>query len=175
MNTPRRPHATRLDKEALRKAIRRVNMRANDGAEICQLVHSCINPGNINFTGAGIYRDDGLAMILSQSGRCLYRIRKKFISIFQDNELKITVETGRTSMNLLDINFFQNSESYQPYCEPNNEPLYIDRNSNHPLSILSRLPQAISNGMSSLSPSCEVFSNAAPTYTALEIAGYAAK
>ena len=153
-----------------------VSMGANDGAEICELVglyiHTEIHK-NIDFTSVGLYRDDGLAVIRSASGSSLYRYRKKLITLFQDYELKITVKTGNTSINFLDINFCLNSESYQPYMKPNDEPLYIKRNSNHPPTILSRLPQTISKRISSLSSNFELFSRAAPIYNAaLENAGY---
>ena len=95
------------------------------------------------------------------------------ITIFQDNELKITVISGKTSINFLDINFGQNSESYQPYRKPNDEPLYINRYSYHPPTILSRLPQTISKRILSLSSNFVLFSRAAPIYNAaLENAGY---
>ena len=85
-----------------------------------------------------------------------------------------------TAINSLDINFCLNSESYQPYNiyiyiykKPNDEPLYINRNSNHPPTILSWLPQTISKRKSSLSSNFELFSRAAPIYNAaLENAGY---
>ena len=148
-----------------------VSMGANDGAEICELVGLYILieiHKNIDFTSVGLYRDDGLAVIRSAFGSSLDRYRKKLITLFQDNELKITVITGKTS-----INFCLNSESFQPYRKPNDEPLYIDRNSNHPPTILSRLPQTISKRISSLSSNFELFSRAAPIYNAaLENAGY---
>ena len=112
-------------------------------------------------------------MIRSASGSSLDRHRKKLITLFQDNELKITVKTGKTSINFLDINFCLNSESYQPNRKPNDEPLHINRNSNHPPTIISRLPQTISKRISSLSSNFELFSRAAPIYNAaLENTGY---
>ena len=112
-------------------------------------------------------------MIRSASGSSLDRYWKKLITLFQDNELKITVKTGKTSINFLDINFCLNSESYQPYRKPNDEPLYIKRNSNHPPTMLSKLLQTISKRISSLSSNFELFSRAAPMYNAaLENAGY---
>ena len=78
--------------------------------------------------------------------------------------------------NFLDIDFFLNFESYQPYRKPNEEPLYVTRNTNHPPTILSRPPQAISKTISSLSSNYEHFAKAAPTYNAeLEITGHTDK
>ena len=150
-----------------------VSMGADDGAERCELVGLYILTeihDNIDFTSVGLYRDDGLAVIRPASGSSLDRYRKKLITLFQDNELKTTVKTEKTSIHFLDINFCLNSE---PYRKPNDEPLYINRNSNHPPAILSRLPQTISKRISSLSSNFELFSRAAPIYNAaLENAGY---
>ena len=77
---------------------------------------------------------------------------------------------------LLDIIFCLYSESYQLCRKPNGEPLHISRNSNHPPTILSRLPQTISMRISSLSSNYKLFSRAAPIYNAaLQNAGYAVK
>ena len=79
-------------------------------------------------------------------------------------------------MNFLDINFCVNSESYQPYRKPNDSPIYLDRNANHPPTMLCRLPQTIIKRISSLSSNYELFSKAKPMYkAALENAGYTEK
>ena len=153
-----------------------MSIGAIDGAEICELVGLYILieiQKNLDFTSAGLYRDDGLAVIRSTSGSSMDRYRKKLFTLFQDNELKITVKCVKSSINFLYINFCLNSASYQPYRKTNDEPLYINRNSNHPPTILSRLPQSISKRISLLSSNFELFSRAAPIYnTALENAGY---
>ena len=57
--------------------------------------------------------------------------------------------------------------------KPNDEPLYINRKSNHPPTILSRLPQTISKRIPLLTSNYELFSRAAPMYNAaLENAVY---
>ena len=81
-----------------------MSMVANDGAEICELVGLYMPTEiheNMDFTSVGLYRDDGLAVMRSASGSSLDRYRKKLITLFQDNELKITVDTGKTSINYL--------------------------------------------------------------------------
>ena len=174
-NNPMRPQRKRLGPKKLKNQFD-VSMGANDGAEICELVGLYILTEihkNIDFTSVGFNRDDGLAVTRSASGSSVNRYRKKLITIFQDYELKITVKTGKTSINFLDINFCLNFESYQPHRKPNDDPLYINRNSNHSPTILSRLPQTISKRISSLSSNFELFSRAAPIYNAaLENAGY---
>ena len=105
-------------------------------------------------------------MIRSASGSSLDRYGKKLIALFQDNGLNITVKTGKTSINFLDKNVCLNSESYQPYRKPNDEPLYIDRNLNHPPTILSRILQTINKRISMMSSNCELFSMTTPMYNA---------
>ena len=71
-----------------------VSIEANDGAEICELVGLYVLTEihkNIDFTSVVIYRDDGLAVIQSAFGSSFDRYGKKLITIFLDNELKITV------------------------------------------------------------------------------------
>ena len=70
-----------------------VSMGANDGAEICELVGLYIL--------TEIHEDRFLqhrhTPRRSASGSSLDRYRKKHITLFQDNELKIAVDTGKTS------------------------------------------------------------------------------
>ena len=148
-----------------------MSLGANDGAMICEHVGLYILTEiheNIDFTSVGLYRDDGLAVMRSASGSSLDIYRKIFIALFQDNELNITVKTVKTSIDFLDINVCLNTESYQPYRKPNDEPLYISHNSNRPPTILSRLPQTISKRIYSLSSNFELFSRAAPIYNAAQ-------
>ena len=93
-------------KKQLKKPIRRVN-GTGQGLYILTEIHK-----NIDFKRVGLYRIDGLAVIRSSSGSSLDRYRKKLITLFQDNELKITVKTGKISINFLDINFCLHTESY---------------------------------------------------------------
>ena len=68
-------------------------MGAKDGAEICELVRLYILTEiheNIQVTSVGLCRGDGLAVMRSASGSSLDGYRKNLITIFQDNELKIT-------------------------------------------------------------------------------------
>ena len=89
-------------------------MEANDGADICELVGLCILTiihRSIDFTYVGLYGDDGLAVMRSSSGSSLDRFRKKLVTLFQDYVLKITENTGKASINFLNISFCLNSES----------------------------------------------------------------
>ena len=44
-------------------------------------------------------------------------------------------------VNYLDVTLNFNNSNYKPYHKPDNEILYIHKDSNHPLSILNQIPK----------------------------------
>ena len=62
-------------------------------------------------------------------------------------------------VNFLDVTFDLSTGKYKPCRKPNDDPLYINKHSNHPPSILRQLPTSINKRISTLS-----FEDAAPTY-----------
>ena len=123
-----------------------VTMGSFDGAEICELVGLFI----LNHLGKrfgkeniGLYRDDGLAVIKSKSARLLEKTRKELHKIFEQFDLKITAEVNLNVVNFLDVTFDLNNAKPKPYRKPNDDPLYINRRSNHPPSITRQLPTTI--------------------------------
>jgi hypothetical protein len=81
----------------------------------------------------GLYRDDGLILLRGTSVRLADKARKDLHQLFDEFQLKITAEITHQSVNFLDITLNLIDESYQPYRKPNNEPLFIDMQSFHPL------------------------------------------
>ena len=127
----------------------------------------------LDVASVGLYRDDGLAVVRSFSGSKADRMRKDLTKIFQTCGLKITVETNLKTVNFLDVNLNMDTGLYKPYRKPNDEPVYINRLSNHPPTILRNIPQAIARRISDLSSDQETFERAAPAYNdALKSAGY---
>ena len=62
-------------------------------------------------------------------------------------EVELLLEAISTNLeicNFLDVTLNLTDGTYYPYRKPNNETLYIDRNSNHPLTIIKHLPAASS-------------------------------
>ena len=87
--------------------------------------------------------------------------------------LKITIEANLKSVNFLDVNLNLELEIYKPYMKPNDKPIYVDRNSNHPPSILKNIPESIKNRLSKISANEEVFNQAIPPFQeALKKCGY---
>ena len=87
-------------------------------------------------------------------------MRRRIIKIFKDCELNITIKINLKTVNILDVRFDLVKNTYQPYRKPNNEPIYINKQSNHPPNILKELPKAISKRISDISCNENVFNNA---------------
>ena len=112
-----------------------------DGAEICELIglymlskmNNLFNNGSV-----GLYRDDGLAVVQKYSGPQLDRLRKDIIKVFQQEGLQITIEVNLTVVDFLDIYLDLGNNKYYPYRKPNDTPLYVHSQSNHPQSILNK-------------------------------------
>ena len=94
------------------------------------------------------------------SGPEVERIRKRIIKIFKDCGLNITIKKNLKRVDLLDVGFDLANNTYQPYGKPNNEPVYIHKQSNHPPNILKELPKSINKQISDISCDDNVFNNA---------------
>ena len=144
-----------------------VTMGSYDGDEICELVGLFI----LNHLGKsfgkeniGLYRDDGLAIIKNKSARLADKARKELHKAFEQFGLKITAESNLHVVNFLDATFDLSTGKYKPYRKPSDDPLYINKHSNHPPSILRQLPTSINKRISTLSSDKQTFEDAAPAY-----------
>ena len=68
------------------------------------------------------------------------------------------------TVDFLDVRFDLVNNTYQPYRKPNNEPVYIHKQPNHPPNILKELPKSINKRISDISCDENVFNNAKLTY-----------
>ena len=99
-----------------------------------------------------MHRDDGLACFEIISGPQAEKIREDVIKTFkQERDLNITSETNLKIVNFLDVTLNLSTGKCQPYNKPDNDPLYIDFNSNHPPNITKNLPDSISKRINKLS------------------------
>ena len=99
-----------------------VTMGSYDGAELCELVglfllheFSPIIPKKL----AGLYRDDGLAILRNSSGPNTYRIKKRIIKLFQKHNLKITIEANTIETDFLDFTLNLKTEKHWAFRKPN--------------------------------------------------------
>jgi hypothetical protein len=90
--------------------------------------------------------------------------------------LKITAEVNYKTVNFLDVTLNLTNESYKPRRKPNNDLLYIHKESNHPPSITKQLPAAINRRIASLSSDKQTFDSFVSTYdNALKQSNYNTK
>ena len=143
-----------------------VTMGSYDGAEVCELIGLFVLDTLKDRFGydIGLYRDDGLATLNTRSGRLNDKARKDLEHIFNDFGLNITVLTNQLQTNFLDLTLDLTNNTYKPYRKPNDTPLYINRLSNHPPSILKQIPSSIQQRINSLSHNQQAFDTAAPIY-----------
>ena len=113
-----------------------VTMGSYDGAEICELVCLFILESIAKRFGkenVGLCRDDELTWLADWA-------RKNVIKIFEDLGLKITAPSNQNTTNFLDVTFNLSDGKFHPYRKPNDDPLYINSHSNHPPSIIKKIP-----------------------------------
>ena len=118
-------------------------MGSYDGAEVCELVGLYLLNLLTNEFGKhniGLYRDDGLSCFQNISGPDSEKIKKKMCKIFKENRLNITVECNLAITDFLDVTFDLKSGIYYPYRKQNNKILYINKQSNHPQSVIKQTP-----------------------------------
>ena len=153
-----------------------VTMGSFDGAETCELVGSYL----FNRLPEGIrkqivlYRDraDSLGAF-QHTPKEIEGIKKDICKVSRNNGLKITIEANKKIVNFVDVTLNLDKRSYEPYTKPNNTPLYVHHESNHPHSILKSIPLAINKRLSEISSNKEAFDKPAPIYQqALEKSGY---
>ena len=141
------------------------------GAEVCELVSIYILnklSNIIDKDSNGLYRDYGLGIFESLSGAQIERRKKNIINVFKESVLLIIVTTNIISVDFLDVAFKLKTASYQSFRKPNNEPKYIDINSNHPPQIMKQLSKSIEKRLSEILPSKEIFNNSKPYEKALQ-------
>ena len=162
--------------EKVESALFDVTIGSHDGAEVCELVviyllgklSSIIYEKNI-----GLYRGDRLYVIENANGSQLDGLRKGVFAIFHNVGLKITIDTNVITMDLLDVTLDLITGKYYPYRKPNNHPIYVNANFNHPRTILTQLPTMMNTRLSSLSINEEEFNKAKPLYKkALKSSGF---
>ena len=89
---------------------------------------------------------------------------KKVKEIFIKEGLSIEVQHGMISTDFLDVTLNLEKNEYRPYRKPNDFPLYIDTQSNHPPMIIKQIPAMITKRISSLSSNQQVFNEEKSIY-----------
>ena len=99
--------------------------------------------------------------------------KKEICKIFKRQGLSITIEANHKVVNFLDVNLDLNTGVFKPFMKPNDSPVYVNKNSNHPPSIIKNIPSAVNRRLSKISANEKVFAEAIPPYQdALNKSGY---
>ena len=144
-----------------------IPMGCYDGAEICELVGIYIRNKLcklMNKKDFVLYRDIGLGILRNTSGPEADRKRKNIIKIFKECGLSITSQVNKKIIDFQHVRFNLNDQTYEPYRKPNNKPVYINKQSNHPPNIIADTPKAISKRLTSISCNKNVFDRNADMY-----------
>ena len=155
-----------------------VPMGSYDGAEVCELVgnlklHQLSSCSICDKTEIGLYRDDGLGVFRNLSGPQSERKRKEIIKLFKDCGLSITIKCRLETVNFLDVTFDIVNNTYEPYRKPNDTPLFISINSNHPKSIKNTIQKSVETRLSNISCNENVFNKHKGIYEeSLKKSGY---
>ena len=153
-----------------------VTMDSYDGTEVCELVGLYmldILTKEFVQDKIGLYRDDGLGCFQNLSGPESEKVKEKLCKIFKERGLSITVECNLQVRDFLDVTFDLRSDKYYPCRKDNNQPLSINKQSNHPQTITKQIPLMVSRRISDISCNKEYFDKAAPAYNnALKLSGF---
>ncbi|XP_047143824.1 leucine-rich repeat and coiled-coil domain-containing protein PF3D7_0703800 [Hydra vulgaris] len=104
------------------------------------------------------------------------KIKKHFTHIFKSNNLLISIQCNIKIVNFLDVTLNLIDSSYQPYCKPNNQLMYVHSESNHPPNIIKEIPRTIELRLLNMAVNEIVFNNSIIPYEeALRKSGYNSK
>ena len=70
-------------------------------------------------------------------------MKKKICNVFNDLGLRVTIDVNSKVVDFLDVTLDLNSGLHKPYIKPNNNLLYVDRQSNNLPSITKNIPSNI--------------------------------
>ena len=98
---------------------------------------------------------------------------RKITQIFAKHGLSTTAAANMKTVNFLDITFDLDEGTFKPYWKPENTPIYVHKQSNHPPSVIKKIPQNVNHRLSSISSNEKVFKNAVPQFQeAINKSGY---
>ena len=96
-----------------------IGMGAYHGAQACEIVGLFMLSRLVelpNFQPI-LYRDDGLG-ITQSTGRQTEKLRQAIIKVFKEQDLNITILTGLTKVNFLDVTMNLENGTFKPYRKP---------------------------------------------------------
>ena len=106
-----------------------------------------------------------LGIVRNVSDPEIKRKRKAIVKLFKECGLNITIQINLKLVNFLDFEMKLDTSTYRPYRKTDNIPVYINRKSNHPPTIIEEITKAIAKRISDISSSEVVFNESIPIYS----------
>ena len=78
--------------------------------------------------------------------------------------MSITIQCNLKTVDFLDVTFDLDNNVYKPFGRENNKPIYINKHSNHPPSILKQLPKSLEKRISETSSTKGIFDESIKPY-----------
>ena len=95
------------------------------------------------------------------------------VQVFKGCGLTIIIQCNLKKLDFLDVTFDLDNNANKPFRKYNNKPIYINKLSNHPPSILKQLPKSIEKGISEKSSNQDIFDESIMPYKdALKESGF---
>ena len=127
----------------------------------------------ISHQQAGLYHDDGLIYIPNSNGPLSSSIQKRIIRAFKFLGFRIEISSNIKIVNFLDVTLDLSNNSYKPFIKTNQNPTYINVNSNHPKNIIKQIPKAVNLRIGKLSANEKIFKESSKRYiNALKNSGF---
>ena len=127
----------------------------------------------ISYQQAGLYRNDGLIYIPNSNGPLSSSIQKRIIRAFKFLGFRIEISSNIKIVNFLDVTLDLSNNSYKPFIKNNQNPTYINVNSNHPKNIIKQIPKAVNLRIGKLSANEKIFKESSKRYiNALKHSGF---
>ena len=109
----------------------------------------------VNSEQMGLYQDDGIIFTPDSDGPNTSKIQK-IIRVFKLLGLRIEIASNLEIIDFLDVTLNLDNDTFKPFSKSNSSPTYINIDSNHPRSILKKIPNAVNQRIDRLS-SCTFF------------------
>ena len=145
-----------------------VPMGSLDSAQVSDLVGLLILYNitkHTDITKVGLYRDDGLMVVDNANGHKCDKARKFITKELKELGFKAEIISGIKIVNFLDVTLNLTNSTYSPFIKENHIPRYINTRSNHPPSIIKKIPHSIESRISRNSSSKEIFDKNSKVYS----------
>ena len=127
----------------------------------------------ISHQQTGLYHDDGLIYIPNSNGPLSSSIQKRIIRAFKFLGFRIKISSNIKIVNFLDVTLDLSNNAYKPFIKTNQNPTYINVNSNHPKNIIKQIPKAVNLRIGKLSANEKIFKESSKRYiNALKNSGF---